>query len=79
MQKDLRESKNYNMLVTRLLDYVNTMDAFRALANGRAGIVYNLMEDCKEALEPMGYSKESIESLRPIIDSAVYDKWGPDL
>jgi hypothetical protein len=37
------------------------------------------MKDCEEALEPMGYSKESIESLRPIIDSAVYDKWGPDL
>lgn len=79
MTKDLRDSKGYTKLVTKLLEYVDQMDAFRALANGRAGIVYNLMEDCKEALEPMGYSKESIESLRPIIDSAVYDKWGPDL
>lgn len=79
MTKDLRDSKGYTKLVTKLLEYVDQMDAFRALANGRAGIVYNLMKDCEEALEPMGYSKESIESLRPIIDSAVYDKWGPDL
>jgi hypothetical protein len=78
-KRDLRKSKHYTKLVTQIVDYVNKMDAFRALANGRAGIVYNLLEDCKEALEPLGYSKESIESLRPIIDSAVYDKWGPDL
>lgn len=48
MTKDLRDSKGYTKLVTKLLEYVDEMDAFRALANGRAGIVYNLMEDCKE-------------------------------
>lgn len=48
MTKDLRDSKGYTKLVTKLLEYVDEMDAFRALANGRAGIVYNLMEDVRE-------------------------------
>jgi hypothetical protein len=78
-KRDLRKSKHYTKLVAQVIDYVHKLDSIHALLQGRSGIVRNLMKDCEEALEPMGYSKESIESLRPIIDSAVYDKWGPDL
>ena len=78
-ERDLRKSKHYTKLVTQIIGYVNKLDAIHALMQGRSGIINNLMKDCEEALEPMGYSKESIESLRPVINSAVLDKWGPDL
>lgn len=78
-EKDLRKSKHYTKLVIQLIGYVNKVDSIHALLQGRSGIISSLMKDCEEALEPMGYSKESIESLRPVINSAVLDKWGPDL